>query len=215
MLVLTDPISKIERLIRVEIAKQLNVAIPKILQNVSKDIRLALIDSLKQSGTYRELTAGNLAYAFGMTHQEAESTLDKIIDMLLSSLILKHVKVRASGSGFDGGIEIHAIKSTFTEVLSSQLGTVYLKNGALPWLEWLLTEGDTIVIVGYDVAYGNFPNSRSGNAIMIKSATGFRVPPAHSGTIDDNWITRAILQSIKHILDIAEKSIKDNLIKVL
>ena len=46
-------------------------------------------------------------------------------------------------------------------------------------------------------------SSRSGYALMIspKMSQGFRVDPNHSGTIDDNWITRALFSARQDMLD--------------
>jgi hypothetical protein len=76
-----------------------------------------------------------------------------------------------------------------------------IDGGSLPWLEWLLTLGDTIIIGSFGVEYG--PHGRTGKAHMTKRARPFKVNSSFSGTIDNNFITRAVAtvsQDIKNII---------------
>jgi hypothetical protein len=69
------------------------------------------------------------------------------------------------------------------------------ENGSkIPWLQWLLIEGDKFIITGYTyiVEPTVVEKSRTDKGIMHKSTRSWRVPPAHSGTPDDNFLTRAL-----------------------
>ena len=55
-----------------------------------------------------------------------------------------------------------------------------------------MIEGTNDVVVGFDISFGDYKQSRSKKAIMIESHSSWHVPSAYSGTNQDNWLTRAI-----------------------
>lgn len=72
------------------------------------------------------------------------------------------------------------------------------KGQQLKWMEWLLTLGDAVIVRDYEVRAGFPDKSRTGDKIMVKGS-GWRVPPAHSGTPENNFITRAIDEALPEI----------------
>ena len=61
----------------------------------------------------------------------------------------------------------------------------------MPWLDWLITEGDKPIVKGYK--YVNDVIGRSGQGIMKQqNGESWRVPPEFAGDINDNFITRAL-----------------------
>jgi hypothetical protein len=62
----------------------------------------------------------------------------------------------------------------------------------LPWLQWLLLEGNATIVRNYTVSFGPNRFSRTGFALMRPSLQSWKVPSEFAGTINDNWITRAI-----------------------
>jgi hypothetical protein len=81
----------------------------------------------------------------------------------------------------------------------------------LPWLEWLLLKGNSIIVRNYNVKYGQNPRSRSGDAIMIDSTSSWRVPPEFAGTTRDNWTTRALNRVDKDINRIIQQSFESSI----
>ena len=104
-----------------------------------------------------------------------------------------------------GGIEF---------LLDKGFGAYDSNGNTVDWLRWLLTAGDTIVIADYQVMKEKgtpLKGSRSGYALMVspKMSKGFRVDPNHSGTIDDNWITRALIATEIDMLEKLQKGLED------
>ena len=73
------------------------------------------------------------------------------------------------------------------------------KGADLHWLDWLLTLGDKTIVIGYEYKPGT--GGRSGGGTMTKG-TAFRVSPSYSGTIEDNFITRAFSNKEKEVSSI-------------
>lgn len=80
----------------------------------------------------------------------------------------------------------------------------------IDWLSWLLFEGDRKIIFDYSAVIGNFhkvKESRSGKGLMYQSRAGWKVPPEHQGTDDDNFIIRAFNEAAPKIQAMIESEI--------
>ena len=96
-------------------------------------------------------------------------------------------------------MQINIQPSTYSNLLSLPVAQQALEIEArIPWLEWLLTAGDSIIIAHYGVEYGA-GLGRSGGAHMVglKDAPfgPYKVNSAFSGNLNDNFITRSIKRS--------------------
>ena len=106
-----------------------------------------------------------------------------------------------TGNRISGGVSLYIQPRTYSNLLSlSSAYQVIEDGGSLPWLSWLLLEGDQILIANYGVKY-KAGTGRSGRATMQKNATPFRVDPEYSGTIDNNFITKALQKFSPQITD--------------
>ena len=104
------------------------------------------------------------------------------------------------------------VKSRYGDVLGLPEASVVTEKGViLPVLEWVLLKGDTIIklptgpenagSIGFKVVYKR-GTGRSTGATMEETSDAselFRISPTYSGTEDDNWLTRAITESIDSI----------------
>ena len=99
--------------------------------------------------------------------------------------------------GFDGLAFVGGF--SYSDVLGSSAAIQRTKKGQnLEWLDWLLIQGDKIIIKEYEISSGE---GRAGRFVMKKTVTGkWGVPSTFAGTPNNNWITRAI-QSASTIID--------------
>ena len=79
-------------------------------------------------------------------------------------------------------------------------------GGSIPWLKWLLTAGDAIIIGDFGVDY-EVGTGRTGGATMKKSEKPFKVNPLYSGDEVDNFVTRAIDPTLREISAIVRKEL--------
>jgi hypothetical protein len=103
------------------------------------------------------------------------------------------------------------VKVDFSDVLYSSYAELKYssKKNALPWLEWLLLRGSVPIIKEHEIVIGPNRRSRTGLAVMKqKDGQTWSVPKRYSGTIGDNWITRAIDSSNSEILGFIQKAIQ-------
>ncbi len=216
-IILTDPISKIEDMVMRAAVTELNSRMPKVINNIRNDISYKLKSVFTNAPEYDSLIGAELGKEFGIPSSDAINKLDKIINVLADDIEVKFTRFSVRGSIIYGGIQVYIIKDDLKSILSLSEGFVKTDKGQdLPWLDWLIVQGDKIIITDYEIKYGNYSNSRAGGAIMSKSSGGiWRVPPQFSGTINDNWITRAIDNASTYLENLINAAIKYNVEKAI
>lgn len=156
-----------------------------------REISTLIQSSILFSDTYQSLVSGQLRAEFGL--RDSQDRLDEILSFW-SRVYAKFDKPRVSNGKIVGGFKIEMIQRDFRDVIglpSASLTTA--KGDRLDWLEWLLLFGKKTIIKDYNVVFGNFRTSRTGQAIMRPTIQGkWSVPTEYAGTIKDNWITRII-----------------------
>ena len=141
------------------------------------------IQSLLLEGVPEELNA-----LFGLLPGDASKAVDDIIGAIKDSTAINISKIDRK---YTGGIEFGFQSLNFVNLLGLRSGFVQTEKGeTLHWLDWLLTRGDSIIVVDYSYE-PKLGLGRSGGGIMVKGGA-FRVPPEYSGMVDSNFITRAL-----------------------
>ena len=169
----------IERGLKKDAQKMLSQSISRIKSRITPIIRTALMTCPE----IQSLSGGKLAADFGLTSDPS----DQIVSAIMSSL---NVRPRKGNAKDLGGIVVELQPTSFANLLGLNVAEQEIDGGSIPWLYWLLTQGDTILIAGYGVEYGS--HGRTGQARMNKKFAPFKVDSSFSGTEQNNFITRAI-----------------------
>ena len=165
---------------------------------------------ITSSPTWVALETGQLIGEFGLT--DPRGKLNEILDIWINSISVTTKSPRKLGDTLRGGLSIHLIQGDWSDVLASRAAKQTIEDGELPWLEWLLKFGDTVIVRDYNVSFTPNLRSRSGTAIMVrKTGAKWRVPPQFSGTIQANFITRALEGVDQDIAKITQKEIQKKL----
>lgn len=191
--------SKIKKALVGEVNKSLAFAARVIKKNLTPILYRAILISPEMSS----LRSGILKGEFGLTSDPTSIIADAVVKSL-------EIDVRKSDQNLaNGGLLLTMQPSFFTNLLSLSVAEQSIKDGSLPWLKWLLTLGDKIIITEYGVEFGDFQNSRSGFAVMKKKKAPYKVNSAFSGTSENNFITRAIARVGGQIEDEIERVLKN------
>jgi hypothetical protein len=189
-----------------EIAKKVKRKVPVIQTTIAEKIREAVREALISTPEYQSIVQGKLKAELGIPN--SDSRIITVIDTWIENIV---VKVKAARTPFLV-IDIGIIQGDYSDVLSLPQAQYTYKSkrgeGEIPWLKWLLLEGDKRIINKYEFS-SNTRGSRTGMGIMISKSRGFwQVPPEFSGTAVDNFATRA-LENIEATIDkIVEQVIK-------
>ena len=186
----------IQRKILMAMAKHLNTMIIRSLPRIEKSVRKLVGSLIIVQPEIRELSGGILQGAFGIPGGKELTVIEDITRAIVNSIYIQAETVKQAGSKvLQGGMNIYIQPKDFSNLLSMSSASVSIEDGGrIPWLKWLLTAGDSVLIGGYNVRYGQ-GLGRSGLAHMRPKTGVFRVPPSYSGTEDNNFITRAFLGS--------------------
>lgn len=195
---LTTPQKKIEEMIAEQTTDYLNRKIRKNYARVVNSLRQKIPFWIRSQPEIQSLLSegipGSLNALFGLYGGDAARATVDIIEAIKQSTTIKIDKINRR---YQGNVEFSFQPSDFSNLLNLGSGHVITeKSDDLHWLEWLLTIGDTAIIVGY--RYEPKASGRSGGGIMTKGSF-FRVPPQFSGTLENNFITRALLGREKEI----------------
>jgi hypothetical protein len=188
------------------IERELGSAVRRNIGEFEDELKKIIKAKIDDSPTIKSMYSGSLRGHFGFIAGEEPEYVDPIINAIVSSL-----KVTNKGMLINRyraqNLDITIVDVDFDHLTkigrSEYTSTTHGQSHQVKWLEWLLNNGTTIVVSNYRIVFGNHPGSRSGMAVMSKKeGKGYRVPPEHSGTQDNNFITRIFD-------DILEKQISD------
>jgi hypothetical protein len=198
-LVLTVKLLESDKIIQAKIflamARELRKIFTRSRERIQKALRKFVRDTMVTQPEIRELNGGILQGAFGLKRGTEARVIEDIINAISSSVHVELEEVSpVGGKDLRGGMSIYIQPSDFSNLLTLSSGIVKTERlDHLPWLRWLLTEGDRVLIGDVEVKYKS-GTGRSTLATMQKSGV-FRVPPSYSGTEDNNFITRAFAES--------------------
>lgn len=188
---LIDNDRKISQTILSLLKSQVSVAFTKARNEIVNKVKPIIKDYIKAEPEYQDLISGSLRYELGIPDA---AMVDRIVEIWVNNINVQNKPVKISGNKLSGGFAINAIKSDYTDVLSSSSATITdSQTGSLvPWLEWLLLRGGDILVKDYEVQIGPNPRSRTGMAVMVSSNKDYRMPAKFAGTDGNNWVYRAI-----------------------
>jgi len=179
--------------------KVLKTAASNIRNQVKEVVRRAIVTCPEM----REVSSGTLKFDFGLTEDPSTA----IANSVANSTKVSVSKITSRGGSFRGGIKITVQPSTFSNLLSLPVAQQAIESGgSIPWLKWLLTAGDAIIIGDFGVDY-EVGTGRTGGATMKKSEKPFKVNPLYSGDEVDNFVTRAIDPTLREISAIVRKEL--------
>ncbi len=195
---ITKP-ENIKKKIMKSLLSQLKIKVPALRPKVESIVRGLIGKYIKLSPEYLSFGGGILQQELGVL--DPYSSLDDMLAILVSSVTVKMRPVYQRGGQIGGGLTVRAVPTDFYNQVTS-LGKYTSEKGFdVPWLEWLLTAGDEVIIKDYGISFGGKAKmfSRTGGPIMRKGGDGWgigasksRVPPEFSGVAGNNFVTRAM-----------------------
>lgn len=200
---LVDPFSKIEKDIKKGLVIELNSLLDKNRDRATKRLKTNIAYWVSVQPEMESLKASSVPYSlnsvFGI-NSNADAIVQTIANSVANSIKIDFTRI---DKNFKGGITFNVQPESFQNLLGLQSGHVITENGSdLHWLNWLLTAGDSVVVAGYQ--YDASGTGRSGVGSMAGGGS-FRVPPQFSGTISDNFVSRAFVGKQREIINIISK----------
>lgn len=173
-----------------EVNDNFSRSVPKIKNAISGII----FNAVYNSPELQSVRIGKLKLDFGIVQDSSF----EIASAVSRSISIKYDRFIYRDGHIEGGVYVNVQPQSYLNILDLPASVTLTENGAiLPWLDWLLNYGDSIIILNFGVKYTN--GGRSGGAIMTPKNRPFKVDPIYSGTVEDNFITRALNGSYSEI----------------
>jgi len=213
---ITTSDAEIKKMIMQKIADDLNSNFRAIAEDIDKNIKPVIYNAIHECYELQALRGPYLRGSLGLTSSQATSASQKIAQLISDSVVIQTKAVTANN--LSAGLQIFIQPEDYSNLLSMSEAVVTYRSRRfkrtinLPWLDWLLTKGDQILVSGFEFEPGgNLGRSRTGR--MVESPSGsWRVSPEYSGTKGDNFITRAFDRSIQsRITKIVQKAVNKRL----
>ena len=179
-----------------EIVKKVRLKAPRVKDELTNKIRQAVRLRLSQADEYQEIAGGTLRAQLGIPN--AESRISDIIEVWIQGI---RVDIAYGKKPFLN-IHIGMIKDDYSDVLSLDASTyTYIRSSPpekagqtqiIPWLQWLLLEGDRRIILDYEFSPTKIGRSGMSGVMRKNNKKAWQVPSEFSGTSVDNFATRAL-----------------------
>jgi len=187
---LSGMLDQMVKLVNVDYKKKKSRKESRIKQEVSR----AVYNCPEMSA----LRNGQLGIDLGIPANQDPTPL--IAQAVSDSLIIDEPNFRSIGTKVRGDLKIKVQPNNFSNLLTQSFAYVITEKGqSLPWLSWLLEEGDSVIVFDWSVEYGPF--GRSGGGHMVQGGA-FTIDPSYSGTPDNNFISRALEGVTEKIVNI-------------
>lgn len=203
-----DMIFAINKGITKYVDNKLNIVAHKIVGQLREAVKQALLDQPE----VHSLSGGTLEAEIGLS--DGRKSVEEIINVWVNGIHVKQTKARIVKEQIKSSLTIYMIRRDFNDVVNHPSAFVYNKGQKLPWLLWLLTYGDQVIVRDFDVSFNSqhvsHSKSRSGKAVMVrKPGDGWRIPPEFSGTRNNNFLTRALDDAENNIIDIIKLNLNN------
>ena len=195
---LVESSAEIQKRVEKALKTEVNKVLSKSAKSIEAKIKPLIQGALINSPEIQSLNGGTLAADFGLTSNPG----NQIVTAIISTLRVRTQR----GKGRElGGVIVELQPTDYSNLLGLPVAEQQVDGGSIPWLYWLLTQGDAILIANYGVEYGQF--GRTGEARMSEKFAPFKVNSAFSGTPENNFITRAVNTVSKQIRQAIQGSI--------
>ncbi len=186
---ITDSMSVIQNRVNAACAEELNIILPRSRYKIMSVCRRLAGGWIMMQPEMDSLAGGMLAGMFGLYQGTEAMVVSNIRDAVMGAVSVQFNTI--SNTLSKGGISINFQPADFQNLLSLPTGHTLYEGGDLHWMQWLLERGDSMIVVNYHY-YPSSGRGRSGKGYMKKTGM-FRVPPQFSGTVNDNFVTRALV----------------------
>lgn len=177
-----------ESALKAELSKKIIQAAHQTIPVIQEPIKEVCKDALYNSEFFRNILAGTLAGELGIPENDKVNTMTSLIRDIVETLRTE-VFIYKNGPNLVS-IKIKMQRTDYLNLFTKDYAYIDTTEGVLPWLHWVLFEGDNVIFYGYE--FKLMPGKgRSGLGIMVETGN-FKIDPRFAGTQYDNWITRAL-----------------------
>lgn len=207
--------------VRWSVKEEIEKRVKEQYLNIRKYAQNTVEYYILNSPTVMDLKKSTLRIDLGLSEDAADSAISEIASFIKSQVSVVYRTAKRGKNIY--GLDIVLLPNpNFYKDISA--GTYYSfgyyasnpkynpsgQPFEISWLEWLMTRGTEVINSDFYVFYKE-GEGRSGGGFMLNknklrsSKKSFRIDPEHAGTIEDNFVTKAIAASIPEIIAFVKK----------
>lgn len=190
---------------------EMNKAMRGIVKKILPDFKKVIQECFISTPAYDSLLSGKLRGAFGFPNGTEVKFVNALLKAIVEDIEIIPLKCYTNGTQIAGGLQINVVRSTLENILNSEFAshTVSTNDKSwafltspipqsfnIPWMEWLLVDGDKVQVMNFAYIFKFAGRSAHGIMAPTKNQSKFfsmsRVDPQFAGVINDNWITRTL-----------------------
>ena len=184
-----------------EIEKRIRKNVGRVRSEVKAIVAEAIANSPEiQALLNDEALVGSFGFYGGSAEQQANAIIKSVAET--TEVIVSPYRSKSNPL-----LTVNVQPKHLGNLLALPEGIIRTRDYDLNWLEWLLTKGDTIVVVGWEYEPGKgMGRSRLGH--MIEGGS-WRVDPRYSGNIDNNFVTRSLTsdETLAKVMKVLERAL--------
>lgn len=178
--------------------KAVQTKFKKASEEFKKQIRPVVIEILRNelysAPEYTSVVYGKLRGEFGLV--DPEEKMDVIIDHIINRVLVIGTNIEKTGGKIHIQFSLN-FKVDYGSLLSiSEAFQLTEKGSVLPWLYWLIAGRGQEGVQGFEIDNKSPTIGRSGLPYRMVKSNNSYIPGSEDsssvGTIDDNYITRAL-----------------------
>lgn len=198
---LTQSQPEIQKIVYEALCKEMNKHFRGMAAKLKPQFQKVVTSIFEKTETYESLLSGELRGEFGFPSGTETRAVKAILKAIKDDLWVGFNKFTTNGNTIEGGITVFLVKATLEELFKEPEASHrvvanvdgYTSFFDIPWLEWLLVDGDRVIIQDYTFIHKFAGRSAHGIMAATKKPQYFyRVHPGYAGTINDNWVTRTL-----------------------
>jgi|TARA_R110000751_G_scaffold93068_2_gene181844 hypothetical protein len=188
----------IQKQINAALASEVNKKLTRSIRKIESAIIPLIKAALMGSPEIASLKGGILRAEFGLVFDPTSQIISAVAESV-------NIRIQRVNKSLNGGFVLEIQPTSFSNLLSLATAEQPIEGGSIPWLNWLLTAGDSILIANFGVEFGSY--GRTGKARMSSNFAPYKVHSSFSGTPDNNFVTRSIETVYPQIEDIIRKEL--------
>ena len=231
---ITTKKSEIAKKIREILIRKIYDRLKVVSSVIQSEIRQKHLEIWRNSPTYDSLLNGKLTHELGFKKGTAPAKVNYVIETAANSLqVVPRLPFRKSPKAGYKILEIRVLsRNIYADLILAPESFVETEKPAardfssdfadfgaqpqlkkLPWVQWLLLEGNSYLVYNYKYVDVVDARSRSGKGLMVyDDQSAWKVPAEFSGTRSSNWLIRDLTQNEKILTsayrDIINKNLK-------
>jgi hypothetical protein len=208
---------QIKKSLHASVKRHIRNTVQLNIKNLERKVKEKYAAKVRKTPEYMNIVSERSTFRTELGVPNSPAVLESIIEALLDNVEVRINRIANDESAYIIPITITLFDEKIMKRILNVPGATYYSENMrgtvteVPWLSWLLLSGNEPVVYGFRVMYNKERWSRTENAIMVPATNekpnNYSIPEQFSGTRNDNFLTRAAIDTVEELPLIIQKEI--------